>query len=557
VGSIIPLKLKLYYDETNRVFILILKKMKKLVIWIFLIIALIVIGIIVFALYSTHDRNPGYTLNLKIPLISEKPGQLQVGFATQKITPDLPDRWTDVDNNAKYEPEKGDTFIDGNKNGRFDAFWLAGFDNKRAANGIHDDIWARAIIWDDSATVVGMVVLDAIGIFNDDVTTVREMVAQRIPEIDHVIISATHCHEVPDLMGNYGESQYSSGVNREYLRMVQGKAADAICEAYRNRHPAVLEYAQIDSVEKDLVDDGRMPIVYDDGIRMMKVTDKANGQMMGLLVNYGNHPETAGSKNLLITSDILHYLRDGIERGIYYDNDEKRHGTGGTVIFMNGAVGGIMSGMWVATYDPWLNKTFRTDDNSFDKVRAQGYRLADKILDKLEKEQWKVIDNPSVSLYAKSFQFKMQNKLFKLAAIMGVFDRGFIGFKYVRSEVDLLTIGPAWFITIPGEVNPEIINGGIETPEGRDFEISAVELPPVRELMRGEINFVIGLANDEVGYIMPKSHWDKKAPYTYNEKEAPYGEINSLGPETGPELHNQIKMIIDDLLTSSRQAKKK
>ena len=40
----------------------------------------------------------------------------------------------------------------------------------------------------------------------------------------------------------------------------------------------------------------------------------------------------------------------------------------------------------------------------------------------------------------------------------------------------------------------------------------------------------------------------KKPPYTYGEKEAPYGEVNSLGPETGPEIHEQAKMIIEEML---------
>jgi hypothetical protein len=65
---------------------------------------------------------------------------------------------------------------------------------------------------------------------------------------------------------------------------------------------------------------------------------------------------------------------------------------------------------------------------------------------------------------------------------------------------------------MPGEVNPEIINGGIQTPEGRDFDIAPVQVPPVRELMKGDIDFAVGLANDEVGYIMPKTHWDVKPP---------------------------------------------
>ncbi|MFN8254460.1 MAG: hypothetical protein U0W24_02145 [Bacteroidales bacterium] len=521
--------------------------MKKILKWTAIIVLLIVVGAFIFVLVQTHERNKDYSLNLNLPKQNSVSGQLKVGFAIEKITPELPDSWTDADSNAKYEPEKGDTYVDGNKNGMFDAFWMAGFDNKRAANGIHDDLWARAVVFDDSASVVGMVVIDAIGFFHDDVIAVRKLVAEKNPKIDHVILSSTHTHEAPDLQGLWGESEYKSGVNQEYRKMVQQKAADAICKAYQNRVAATLEYAQIDSIEKDLIDDFRMPRVFDEGIRLIRVKNSLNGKLMGVLVNIGDHPETAGSKNLLITSDIFHYLRDGVEQGIFYENEKKRDGAGGTVIVMNGAVGGLMSSMGSATHDKWLNKTFTTDENNFDKVRAQGYRFADQILTKLDSGQWKSIENPDLKLKAKTFYFRLDNSLFKLGAILAVFDRGFKNLKYVKSEIDLLTIGPAWFLTIPGEINPELLDGGIETPEGADYKTAPVEVPPIRQMMKGDINFVVGLANDEVGYMMPKSHWDEEAPYTYGEKEAPYGEINSLGPETGPEIHKQANTIIEEM----------
>jgi len=517
-----------------------------------LALLVIISGCFVFIYIQTHERHRGYSLDLWLPDKSKVSGQMKVGFASVKITPQLPDRWKDIDNNARYEPEKGDYFTDGNGNGKFDAFWLAGFDKKRAANGIHDDLWARSIVWDDSASVVGIVVLDAIGFFNDDVITVRKMVSERVPEINHVIISSTHCHEVPDLMGLWGESNFRSGINEDYRKMVQELAAEAVCSAYENRKPATLGFAQVDSVPRDLVDDGRQPIIYDDGIRILKVTNRSNGEVMGLLVNYGNHPETAGSKNLMITSDFIHYLREGIEKGICYDSITKREGIGGTVVFATGAVGGIMSGMWSATYDPWLNKTFAREDNSFDKVRAQGYRLADIIMNKLETDSCLTSKSPKITLHARTFYFRLDNPLFKLGGAMGIFKRGIRWLSSLRSEIDLLTIGPAWFLTVPGEINPEIVNGGIESPEGRDFEIAPVEIPPLRKMMKGKINFVLGLANDEVGYIMPKTHWDSKPPFTYNQKEAPYGEVNSLGPETGPELHRQVTKMINEITRISK-----
>ncbi len=117
--------------------------------------------------------------------------------------------------------------------------------------------------------------------------------------------------------------------------------------------------------------------------------------------------------------------------------------------------------------------------------------------------------------------------------------------KYLRSEVNLLSVGSAQFLTIPGEINPEILNGGVETPEGCDFQIEPIEVPPLRELMTGTHKFVIGLANDEVGYLMPKSHWDTEAPYTYGVKKPMYAEVNSLGPDAGPTVYREAKALIE------------
>lgn len=110
---------------------------------------------------------------------------------------------------------------------------------------------------------------------------------------------------------------------------------------------------------------------------------------MGLLANLGDHPETAGSEHLLITSDIFHYLQDGVEKGIYYKDEKKCAVAGGTVIVMNRAVGGLMNSMKSATHNSWLNKTFAAEENNFGKVRAQGYCFEDEILIQINSGQWK------------------------------------------------------------------------------------------------------------------------------------------------------------------------
>lgn len=524
--------------------------MKKFFIWmtgfLFLMMALFVILVAV----NTRERHKDYFVEVTLPPPNSttKPVQLfKAGLAKEKINPPLPDTWTDVDSNARYEPSQGDTYQDGNGNGRFDPIWMAGFGNKRAANGIHDDLWARAIVLDDGVSAIGLVVLDAIGFFYDDVIAVRKLVAQRHPEIQHVIIASTHSHQTPDLQGLWGKTPLQSGVNPSYRRMVHQITAQVVSTAWQNRIEASLAFAVIDSLEKDVIADFRKPIVYDEGIRLLRIHKANTQELMSVIVNLGNHPETAGDKNLLLSSDIFHYLREGIESGIVYDGQVKRPGVGGMAVVFNGAVGGLMSGMSNSTHDRFIDKIFAAEDHSFDKVRAQGYRYADQILQKLDQDEWTTIERPLMRLKAKTFTFKLDNRLFKLASGLGVVDRGIKNLNAIRSEINLLTIGPLWLLTIPGEINPELIHEGIEAPAGRDFLIEPVEIPPIRQMMDGEINWVVGLANDEVGYIMPKSHWDQKPPFTYDETDAPYGEVNSLGPETGPKMHRQAKRIIEEM----------
>jgi hypothetical protein len=126
--------------------------------------------------------------------------------------------------------------------------------------------------------------------------------------------------------------------------------------------------------------------------------------------------------------------------------------------------------------------------------------------------------------------------------------------KKLRTEVALVMIGDASIGCIPGEIYPEIVNGGIERSPGGDFAVEPVEIPPLRELMPGKTKFIFGLANDEIGYIIPKSEWDTKPPHLYGASKAPYGEINSVGPETAPTLHKAIRELCEIVSPKNRRA---
>src|SRR6516225_7927837 len=155
-------------------------------------VLVVLAAILARAYFAFRDRIPGYTLNLRISPAKAAASLLPVraGFARVKINPDLSD------------PKR--------------PIFVAGFGQNRKATATHDDLWAIACVIDDGSTRLGIVSLDAIGFFHDDVVRVRQRLR---PEwkLDYTIICSTHNHSTPDLMGLWGPDYLHTGVDPDCL----------------------------------------------------------------------------------------------------------------------------------------------------------------------------------------------------------------------------------------------------------------------------------------------------------------------------------------------------
>jgi hypothetical protein len=76
-----------------------------------------------------------------------------------------------------------------------------------------------------------------------------------------------------------------------------------------------------------------------------------------------------------------------------------------------------------------------------------------------------------------------------------------------------------------------------------DFPEAPLE-PTIAELMPSPRWLCVGLANDEIGYIIPKRQWDKDAPFAYGRERSQYGEINSCGFEVAPIVMQALKLCV-------------
>ena len=498
--------------------------------------------VVVFLGYRMWGPHRSYRLDVVNAGEGEEPGVLQVGVAKYEITPDLEryDTFEDVDNNNKYEPKKGDKPIDRNGNGKFDPIWVAGFGSSRPAKGVHDPLCVRAIALRNNGVTLVMVTIDSIGIFHEKFIDVRKSIDPNL-DIDHVMFSSKHIHEVPDTMGIWsGPIPTPWSFNHDYMDMVKFACKRAVEMAVEDLQPAEMICAQVDlDPIESFVDDSRLPTVYDRKLCCARFVEPGTDDTIATMVSWGNHPETLGGGNPYITADFCHYWRLGVEDGVPAPNGVE--GLGGMCLYYQGMVGGLMTQLHTTV--PHRNGVDKFRDASFEKAQALGENLAIETVKALRGDATWKNENPRLAIAARTVYAPMAG-LFKYAITLGLIHPGvWWGFK-ARSEVNAFRIGDLEILTVPGELYPEIADGGIEAPRGQDFPIGPVEVPPLRkEVMRGRMKMVIGLANDEIGYIVPKSQWDKKPPRAYKEK-GQYGEGNSGGPEVAPTLHRESVLLL-------------
>lgn len=481
------------------------------------------------------------------------PGVLQVGVAMRDITPDLSqyDTWTDANNDGKYREKDGDSWQDTNGNGRRDLVWMAGFSSNRPAKGVHDNLSARAIAFRNNGVTVVMVTLDSIGIFHEKFIAVRKAIDPSLG-IDHVMFSCLHNHESPDTMGIWsnidgvGAVLFKTNFDFDYLARVQRACKEAVEEAVQNLQPADLILAEKEIEPDGFVDDSREPYIYDRKVCSARFVKHGTDETIATLVSWGNHVETLGGNNSLLTSDFPHYLREGVENGVPDPNGAE--GLGGMCLYFQGMVGGLMTQLHTTV--PHRDGQQKFEEASFEKAQALGENLAIVVLDSLRADTAIRVENPRVAVAAKTI-FAPVKGTYGLAIMLGLVHPGWYWGK-ARTEINAFQIGDLEILTIPGELYPEIGDGGVQAPEGGDFPGPPVEVPPLRAQMRGKVNMIVNLANDEIGYIIPRTQWDTKPPYAYGRSKPQYGEENSGGPGVAPVIHRESLALLDLLHNTAR-----
>lgn len=439
--------------------------------------------------------------------------------------------------------------------------YMAGFDNNRVATGVHDDLYVRCLALAAGQETVAMCSVDLIGLFYDDVLRIRAQVKARAPEVTQVIVASTHDHEGPDTMGLWGPTPFVSGIDERYLEGVDERIAATAVEAVRSMQPARLTLGRDDHpLLARLQGDSRPPYVRDPYLFVMRLVSD-QGKAIASLINFSDHPEVLRGKNTEITADYPYWLCSRVEEEL-----------GGTAVFFDGAIGGLISplGDQVALQIPETGEVAK--DESWKKAELLGLALGDLAARAVAGGEKVEID--SLVVRKAVFFVPLENDRFRVGAAAGLYrnrkplytsgkidasvsekefpDYGRLKYstgKDIQTEVGYLQLLNrshivAEIATLPGEIYPELINGGISRYAGADFPEAAFE-PTLRSHMKSKYQFVFGLGNDELGYIIPKAEWDAQPPWLQNKPERWYGEINSVGPEVARVVMRELVGLIN------------
>jgi hypothetical protein len=445
-----------------------------------------------------------------LPCGRSSPGEpddpLWVGFGERDITPDV-----------KAGP-----------------VYLAGFGKDRKATGIHDPLLARAVVLRHGARKIALVSVDLVGYFREEVLKVR----RELPGFHYVLVSSTHNHEGPDTLGLWGPNPFKSGVDPKYMETVRARIVEAVRDAERAEHPVTASLCTANAPE--LLHDGREPYVKHDELVAIQFRQAKTKECAGVIVQWNCHPETLGSKNTLVSADYVWATVAALK---------KKHLA--PVLYLTGTVGGLMTSLHVEVKDEQGRKL---EDGTYEKTERYGNlvaALADKALGGAKEVRLTPLEARSREVF-----IPLDNKAYVAGWQLGVLDRPAYLWKddpdkaeplkekklpkgrvCVRTEVARLRLGELDIAAIPGEIYPELVLDKVQDPpdKGADFPDAPIE-PAIYRQLRGPYRMMIGLANDEIGYIIPKRQWDEKPPYCYGRDRPQYGETNSPGPDTAPIL---------------------
>ncbi len=348
-------------------------------------------------------------------------------------------------------------------------------DAKKHRYWLHEDLLARVAIFQRGDIKIVLVGADVFGMAPWDLRTLRASLARH--GFDHVVFAMSHTHANVDTIGFYGYYP------KAYAQHIVKQTEKAVLAAAKDMKP--VRSLRIGSVEMplaggrvvDLIYNARSPGLVDPTVSLIQAIGE-DGKPIVNVIHLTCHPEIIDRRDKRgLSPDYVGTLCKEVRRRL-----------GGQPVFLNGPLGGML--------------TPDAPARGYESAAAMGKAFAQFVVDAAKVatptssyDLWFHRRPVEVPITAKAILTFLENAPGPVDMVEG----------RVRTEMNAVWIGDAQMITVFGELLPEL-----------GFEVMAH--------MTGRVRLVVGLANDEFGYLIP----------SYDFRAGKYEERTGPGAAGGP-----------------------
>lgn len=354
------------------------------------------------------------------------------------------------------------------------------------------EITARATVLRNGDTTVAFVSLDLLGFPGVLADKVRSGV-KGVPA-KNILIGSTHTHSAPDCYA-FPDGKGGHTGDLKYIEFVVQKTTEAVNNAVAALKPATLKIATGEA-QGQIAFNYYAPDLYDRRMSVIRATAKADGKTIATLVNYAVHPEVLGNDRGILSPDLIGPLCDRLEAT-----------SGGMAMFMNGAQGGMITAdnrdLTTKPRDPL--KGYWEGKGTWEECERIGHLMAAEAERFLKDARTQ--ENPPVFCDAIDVKFPVESPVMWAVITMSPLKYPHNADQSINARVNLVNVGDAQILTIPGEALPNI-----------GFYL--------KRKMKGRHNLLFGLTNEAFGYILTKVDFKSFPRYDYVSR-------TSLGEMTG------------------------
>ncbi len=352
------------------------------------------------------------------------------------------------------------------------------------------ELTARAIVIRKADVSVAIVSLDLLGFPSVLGDRVRAKV-NRIPAAN-ILIGSTHTHSAPECYA-FPDGKGGHTGDLGYLDLVCDRTALAINEANDRLQPAWIKIATGEAQGK-IAYNYYAPDLYDRRMNVIQATSP-QGKTIATLVNYAVHPEVLGNAIGICSPDLV---------GPLYEQLEAQ--TGGMGLFINSAQGGMVTADNRNLDQPKdTQRGYWHDARSWEECVRIGKLMAGEALrivnDAPEQK------DPTLFCDSLAVRFPVESDAMWAVVTGSPLKHPHNDDRSITARINLVNLGTAQILTIPGEALPNI-----------GFYL--------KRKMHGTQNLLFGLTNDAFGYILTKVDFHSFPRYDYISR-------TSLGELTG------------------------